>query len=590
MKNAVILGGGTYGEVFLTYLTEQNFNVIGFIDDNKESLGKLIHGVPVLGDFKDLIKNNFAQKVHQVFCPIGDNIVRTKYLGILNREGFETPNFIHDTALINKDVQIGNGVYLLPGVMIMPHTKIEDYVIISMGSHIAHHTLIKRGTFISTGVNIGAGILIKRKAFLGISSTIMTGVKVIGENTVIGSGAVVIRDVEDNHVVAGVPAKTLKIRVPINDDEPQLDKPKIKDLKLLGYSLQCLNLRTKDDNDTYKTNLKNFIGYDAFYKTELFSVNNTETEHLKYFTLKKKNIIIALMPFSLRKIILHDKDTTYYDASSFYGYSGPLFNEEITASDIDIFWHLVDDWYKNNKVITEFLRFNLEGNYKQYSGNLIPTLNNVKGKILTDETQQWDGFIPKVRNNYRKAIANGLHSKIYHGQIEESTIETFYDIYISTMDRNNADSTYYFSLSYFKNLILSNPSSTAIILIFKDETPISSELILLNRDTMYSFLGGTLQSHFDFRPNDFLKMEAIKWGRENGYANYILGGGRANEDSLYKYKKTFFPKNEDAIYYTGRKILNEVVYEKLTTLAKKHTYKINKQDILQDFFPLYRKE
>jgi sugar O-acyltransferase (sialic acid O-acetyltransferase NeuD family) len=589
MKNAVILGGGTYGEVFLTYLTEQGFNIIGFIDDNKESLGKLIHGVPVLGNFQDLVKNNFSKKIHQVFCPIGDNIIRTKYLGILNREGFETPNFIHDTALINKDVQIGNGVYLLPGVMIMPHTKIEDYVIISMGSHVAHHTLIKRGSFISTGVNIGAGILIKRKAFLGISSTVMTGVKIVGENTIIGSGAVVIRDVEDNHVVAGVPAKTLKVRAPINDEELILEKPKNKNLKLLGYSLQCYNLKSEDDIATYNVHLKNFEGCDVFYKTALFNIENSETEHLKYFILKKRNTVIAMMPFSLRKIILQEKNTTYYDVSSFYGYSGPLFNKEISPTDTDTFWHLVDDWYINNKVITEFIRFNLEGNFKRYSGNLIPTLNNVKGTIFSDETLQWEEFTPKVRNNYRKAVSNSLTSKIYHGAIDENLIEVFHEIYISTMKRNNADQTYYFSLGYFKKLIHANPQNTVLALIFKDKIAISSELLLLNSTTMYSFLGGTLENYFDFRPNDFLKMEAIKWGRANGYANYILGGGRSNDDSLYKYKKSFFPKNDDVIYYTGRKIINEVVYEKLTTLARKYTYKLNKKDIVEDFFPLYRK-
>ncbi|MEE9361058.1 MAG: NeuD/PglB/VioB family sugar acetyltransferase [Cellulophaga sp.] len=216
LKNTIILGAGSYGEVFLTYLLEQGFNVIGFYDDDPSRLGKKIHGVKVLGNFKDLFTVECKQNIHKIFCPIGNNIIREKYLKELFDFGYETPNLIHKSVILNKDVTIGNGVYLLPGVIIMPYTKISDYVIISVGSNISHHTVIKKGVFISTGVNVGANITINSKAFLGISSTIMTGVTTVGTESTIGCGAVVIKDVEDYHIMAGVPAKTLRIKTPYN--------------------------------------------------------------------------------------------------------------------------------------------------------------------------------------------------------------------------------------------------------------------------------------------------------------------------------------------------------------------------------------
>ncbi|MDP5232008.1 MAG: NeuD/PglB/VioB family sugar acetyltransferase [Cellulophaga sp.] len=591
-KNAVILGGGTYGEVFLTYLLEQGFNIVGFFDDNKVREGEILHGVPVLGTFEDLLLNNDPKKINQVFCPIGDNKIRTKYLTILRNKGFEIPNFIHESVILSKDIIIGQGVYLLPGVIIMPHTTIKDFVIVSMGSRVAHHTILDEGTFISTGVNVGASIHIAKKAFLGISATIMTGVKNIGENAIVGSGAVVIRDVKANHIVAGVPAKTLRVIKKKKDSPPLNDTHKInvKEMEIVGYSLTCLNLKTLEDIEQYKKYLLNFKGYDAFYKTELFDAKSTETDQLKYFILKKEEEVLVLMPFSMRKIIIHSKDTSYSDVSAFYGYSGPLFNPKIIDTDLKCFWHLADTWYQKNKVISEFMRFNLGGNYHQYSGILKPTLNNVIGEILKDEHTQWLAFPSKVRNNYRKAMNHGLVAKIYHQEITEKIIGIFYDIYIRTMERNKAENNYFFSLNYFKDLILNNPENTLLILICKDDVPISTELILLNKHTMYSFLGGTVAEFFNLRPNDFLKMEAMKWGRTNGFIKYILGGGRANEDSLYKYKKSFFPNTEDVVYYTGRKIINEVVYEKLVTMNLKYQYTINAIDIKNQYFPLYRKE
>lgn len=56
---------------------------------------------------------------------------------------------------------------------------------------------------------IGKSILIKRNAWLGANTTILPGVT-IGENSVVASGAVVSKDVPDNVIVGGIPAKIIK--------------------------------------------------------------------------------------------------------------------------------------------------------------------------------------------------------------------------------------------------------------------------------------------------------------------------------------------------------------------------------------------
>jgi acetyltransferase-like isoleucine patch superfamily enzyme len=52
-------------------------------------------------------------------------------------------------------------------------------------------------------------VIIKRKAWIGAGATILPGVT-IGENSVVAAGAVVSKDVPDNTVVAGIPAKVIK--------------------------------------------------------------------------------------------------------------------------------------------------------------------------------------------------------------------------------------------------------------------------------------------------------------------------------------------------------------------------------------------
>ena len=210
MKKAVIFGAGTYAEVFLYYLQEAGFNIVGFFDDDISRKGDYYSGLPILGGFEDLKSDKFKSQIDQIFCPIGNNKIRVKYLSELFEEGYEIPNFFHKSVIYAKDLMFGKGVYLLPGVIIMPIVELEDFVIVSMGTKVAHHTKLEKGVFVSSGVVVGASILVKKRAFIGVGATVMTGVKEIGKDAYVGSGAVVIKDVEKDDVVAGVPAKVIK--------------------------------------------------------------------------------------------------------------------------------------------------------------------------------------------------------------------------------------------------------------------------------------------------------------------------------------------------------------------------------------------
>ncbi len=208
---SIIIGAGTYGEVYLSYLKESGISVIGFLDDNKALVGKEINGVPVLGSVDSLQQNKGIWDVEAVYSPIGNNKLRVKFLELARSLGYKTPNFIHHDVKIGPDVTIApEGVYILPNVVIMPHANIESDVMICTSANIAHHSRLQQGTFISTGVNFGANIISKKYAYIGIGATIMTGVKELGEDCLIGAGSVVIRDVPNHTVVAGIPAKIIR--------------------------------------------------------------------------------------------------------------------------------------------------------------------------------------------------------------------------------------------------------------------------------------------------------------------------------------------------------------------------------------------
>ncbi len=210
---SVIIGAGKYGEVYAVYLRESGVEVVGFLDDDVTLQHTSVCNLPVLGGTNLLPDLRHLYGVEAIYCPLGNNKLRVELLSKADGLGYAVPNFIHRSVLISPDVQIGDkGVYILANSLIMPYTKICNYVMISVGTKIAHHSHLSEGVFVSTGVNLGASLIAGKYAYIGIGSTIMTGVKVLGEDCLVGAGATVIRDVPDRAIVAGVPAKVLRIK------------------------------------------------------------------------------------------------------------------------------------------------------------------------------------------------------------------------------------------------------------------------------------------------------------------------------------------------------------------------------------------
>lgn len=150
-----------------------------------------------------------------------------------------------DTKRISPDVRLGQDVKIyafvnLYGCEIGDESKIGTFVEIQKGVKIGKRVKVSSHSFICEGVTIedevfvGHGVMfindryprsttrqgelqseadwtmentrVKRRASIGSNATILCGVT-IGENAIVGAGSVVTRDVADNAVVAGNPAR-----------------------------------------------------------------------------------------------------------------------------------------------------------------------------------------------------------------------------------------------------------------------------------------------------------------------------------------------------------------------------------------------
>lgn len=207
-KEIFIIGAGTYGESMCELAEILGYKVMGFYDEDENKLGLKVVDYLVLGKFTDLNDEEISGKSYIV--AIGNNTARLKIMTRINNAGGDTPTLIHPTATISPSAEIGKGVYIQANANIWTKVKIDDFCIISPNVVIAHHSTIGKACLVSTLSGVGASINIEDKVFIGMGCTIVTGMHTVGQNSIIGAGAVVLKDTDKNSVYAGVPAKKIR--------------------------------------------------------------------------------------------------------------------------------------------------------------------------------------------------------------------------------------------------------------------------------------------------------------------------------------------------------------------------------------------
>lgn len=264
---------------------------------------------------------------------------------------------------------------------------------------------------------------------------------------------------------------------------------------------------------------------------------------------------------------------TYFDFATPYGYGGWLLEGKGDPAPI---FETYREWCKEHGIVSEFVRFSLfSSSRERYYGEVIPRTNNVVRALDRPMDEMLMDFEHKVRKNLKKAEASGLEIRI---DTVGDDLTDFLRIYRATMDRNHAENEYYFSEEFYRQINTMNGHFAYFHVLYQGMV-ISTELVLMGTDTMYSYLGGTDEEYFAYRPNDFLKYHIIRWGFEHGYRQFVLGGGYGADDGIFRYKKSFAPGGI-VRFYTGQAVFDSTGYDALCAL---------RTDLPNSgFFPRYR--
>ncbi|MFX4263317.1 lipid II:glycine glycyltransferase FemX [Pelotomaculum propionicicum] len=296
---------------------------------------------------------------------------------------------------------------------------------------------------------------------------------------------------------------------------------------------------------------------------------------------------VVVYPFLLRRVNsiaspAGQFETELYDITTPYGYGGPLSNRGAGNSAWDNFYRSFDEYCADENIVTEFIRYHpLLENHRQADKHM--EVERVSSVVYVDLQRPyeeiWAGYQRSNRKNINKARREGLEVIL---EEEPAHFEDFLSIYHHTMERNRASPSYYFGRDFYSLIHEDLKGCFLYAHTVRDGDVISSELLLYNETYIHSFLGGTVEEYFEYRPNNILKHEAIRWAKNRGIRYFVLGGGYHDGDGIYRYKSSF---SKDGVlpFYIGKKVHNRKAMNILDQLLAPEgcPEKMN-------FFPRYR--
>ncbi|GHU42879.1 transferase [Clostridia bacterium] len=211
MQDLIIFGGGGFGREVLWLAETINqktpcWNILGFVDDYAKP-GEQINGYPVLGDTKWLLY--YSEEVF-VSCAIGNaKDRRTVVSKLAQNPNIKYPILIAPDVICSSYVQIGEGTILCSGVIVTVNIVIGKHCILNLNARVGHDAVLADYVSVYPGVNISGKVLLGQCSEIGTGSSIIQGVS-IGENAILGAGAVVVRDIPNDCTAVGVPAKVIQ--------------------------------------------------------------------------------------------------------------------------------------------------------------------------------------------------------------------------------------------------------------------------------------------------------------------------------------------------------------------------------------------
>jgi len=189
--------------------------LIGFGGHAREVMVQMGTKLPCFVD-DEYVDNNtlplsmFNPKKYLIMIAIGDSEKRFQVMKKLPKETIFF-SFIHPTALILDNVEIGEGTFIGAYSILTTNIKIGKHSLLNRSNHIGHDTII--GDFFSAmpGSIVSGNVTIGNKCYLGTNSSVREKIEIC-DSVIIGLNSGVVKNINSPGIYIGTPATKFKIK------------------------------------------------------------------------------------------------------------------------------------------------------------------------------------------------------------------------------------------------------------------------------------------------------------------------------------------------------------------------------------------
>ena len=198
-------GGVTFSIAKRINKDQALWNKIVFIDDSTDAWSELTEVVDYC-----VFKQMFPKSETEIVIAAGEPNVREKLYDKVKKDGYKLANLIHPQAYAQNISKIGEGNIICAFAYVSEsNVSIGDNIILMPYAQISHDNTVGNHCVIASSVNLSGTTTLKDRSYIGVGAKLREGITV-GEDAIVGMGAIVTKSVSDHSVVAGIPAKAIR--------------------------------------------------------------------------------------------------------------------------------------------------------------------------------------------------------------------------------------------------------------------------------------------------------------------------------------------------------------------------------------------
>lgn len=297
-----------------------------------------------------------------------------------------------------------------------------------------------------------------------------------------------------------------------------------------------------------------------------------------YLRLGYHRVSAHLEPAGTQPVLLHFRDAggelalplllrplpdgAGWDATSAYGYGGPVGKGR---PDLAAFGAALDAWAVANGVVSSFLRFHpLLGNarFAPPTAELIELGATVAWNIAPGRDLMAD-----MHTHHRRVVRKAERAELrVQVSVAPSDLSAFRELYDVTMQRQGAESFYFFGDAYWQAMV-DEPGLELVLVdgFLPDGQLVASLLCFADGSTLHYHLGASAAEARNIGASNRCFLSAAEWAQARGMQSFHLGGGvGAGTDSpLFQFKHRYDPTSEPKPFHIAKLVHDTARFREL---------------------------